>query len=131
MPRTYRSRATRTPRLIVHDPQADDIGADEYDVDEQLGELTKKVIRRLHQEIHNYTVPQLLSGLHKCLQVRVLLVTLRDKGGGNAGASVRKYTTAFAPPSNDAGSRASGRGRRRAIAGPATDDIIDLITDED
>lgn len=133
MPRTYRTRATRTPRLVVHDPQSDDIFNDDYSVDEQLEALTKKVVRRLHQEIHNYTVPQLLSGLHKCLQVRVLLVTLKQKGGGSdVGSSVRKYATAFTP-AHDAGNGARSRRPGRAIARAADPDdaIIDLVTDED
>ena len=130
--RKYVPRGQRADRQIVHEPDADDIHAPEYDVDVQLEDLTRKVLRRLHQEIHNYTVPQLLSGLHKCLQVRVLMQTLRLKGGtGNdVGSSVRKYATAFSP--DDTGRRAPSRGRKRAAFTDDPDDrIIELVTSDD
>jgi hypothetical protein len=115
------------PRLIVYDPKVETVSDDEYDVDAQLDALTKKVIRRLHQEIQNYSVPQLLSGLHKCLQVRVLMATLRSKGGGqNVGSAVRKYSGAF-QAANEGG---NGKRSRRPAAAPADDDLGYLL-DED
>ena len=131
--RRYVPRALKPGRQIVHEPKNEDIHADEYDVDNQLEDLTRKVLRRLHQEIHNYTVPQLLSGLHKCLQVRVLMQTLRLKGGtGDVGSSVRKYAEAFSPAADDAG-RGKRGGRPAASRGrPAFTDeddrIIQLVT---
>ena len=132
--RRYVPLALKPGRQIVHEPEADDIHDEKYDVDIQLEDLTRKVIRRLHQEIHNYTVPQLLSGLHKCLQVRVLMQTLRLKGGGESvGSSVRKYAEAFSPATDDAG-RGKRGGRPAARRGrPAFTDeddrIIQLVTD--
>ena len=127
-----RMRTLPADRQVVHDPKHDDITDGDYDVDEQLGELTKKVIRRCHQEIHNYTVPQLLSALHKCLQVRVLMATLRQKGGGeNVGSAVRKYSESFKQAPDDAGSRRTGGRRSRpAFTDPDDNTIVALVTDD-
>ena len=127
-----RMRSLPADRQVVHDPKHDDLQDENYDVDEQLGELTKKVIRRCHQEIHNYTVPQLLSALHKCLQVRVLMATLRQKGGGeNVGSAVRKYSESFkqAPDDVSRGKRGA-RSRRPAFSDPDDDTVISLVTDD-
>jgi len=116
----------------VHDTKAEAFEEPEYNVDEQLDRLTRKVIMRLHQEIANYSVPQLLSGLHKCLQVRVLIQTLRLKGGGdtNVGSAVAKYSAAFSP-TDDAGNGKRGRGRPATNSAHHDDDaVLNYITDE-
>jgi hypothetical protein len=125
-----RGRRPAAPRLIVHDGKAEALDEPEYNVDEQLDRLTRKVIMRLHQEIQNYSVPQLLSGLHKCLQVRVLLQTLRLKGGGDThvGAAVRKYSSAFTQA--DVGDNRQ-RGRRPAASDNDEFAALDYLTDED
>jgi len=120
----------------VHDEQAEAFSEPEYDVDQQLDRLTRKVIMRCHQEIQNYSVPQLLSALHKCLQVRVLLQTLRLKGGGeNVGSAVSRYSAAFQSSANDS-SNGKRDSRSSRAAKPDTDDtflnyISDGIADED
>ena len=127
-----RGRGPAAPRLIVHDVDAESFDEPEYNVDEQLDRLTRKVVMRCHQEIANYSVPQLLSALHKCLQVRVLLQTLRLKGGGgDGGSAVRRYAGAFQSPTDDAGSRK----RNSRSAANADDGELDYllggIADED
>jgi len=79
-------------------------------------------------DLQYFSVPQLLTGLQRCLQVRVLLLTIQQKGGGSdVGSAVRKYSTAFAPP-DDTGNGTPGRGRP---AKPESDDdysnILELI----
>ena len=133
--RTYTPRSLKPDRTILNgDPHVENIDSDDYNLDEQLELLAKKVVRRLHQEIVNYSVPQLLSGLHKCLQVRVLMATLRAKGGDdNVGSAVKRYSAAFdQSPKDDARPRRATRGRAssRAAFTDADDTIVQLITDD-
>ena len=106
----------------------------EGSVDQRLDRITMEICKRMEAELDRYSVPQLLSGLHKCLQVRVLLLTLRQKGGGDdVGSSVRKYASNFQAP-NAGGSRA--RGRRSARTSGTYDDtpddnIVDFLVAED
>lgn len=106
-------------------------------VDERLDRITLEITKRMEAELDRYSVPQLLSGLHKCLQVRVLLLTLRQKGGGtDVGSAVRKYAGNFQPAAN-AGGRGTGRARRAGSRTSGTyndtpdDNIIDLIAGDD
>lgn len=127
--RRYTPRSLAPDRPLEHDPALE---TEDYDLDAQLHSLAKKVVRRLHQEIQNYSVPQLLQGLHKCLQVRVLMVTLTQKGGGSdVGSAVRKYTGAFTQEANDRSRKpaAGGRGKRAARAYD-DDTIVQLVTDD-
>ena len=128
---TRRSYVPKKP--VVNNPKNDDLNAEDYSVDWQLDDLTRKVIRRCHQEIDRYSVPQLLSALHKCLQVRVLIATLRAKGGGeNVGSAVKRYSGAFA---DQAQKDDTSRGKRSTRSRPAFSDpddtIIQLITSDD
>ena len=132
--RTYTPRSLKPDRTILNgDPHVENIDSDDYNLDEQLELLAKKVVRRLHQEIVNYSVPQLLSGLHKCLQVRVLMATLRAKGGGdNVGSAVKRYSAAFSPADDTSGRKSAsrGRGRSRAAFTDEDDTIVQLVTDD-
>ena len=124
-----RMRSLPADRQVVHDPKHEDLEAEDYSLDRQLEDLAKKVVRRCHQEIHNYTVPQLLSALHKCLQVRVLMATLRAKGGGDdVGSAVRKYSESFKQAPNDVSGRKRSTRSRPAFSDP-DDHIIELVTD--
>lgn len=123
------TRATFTPKAKLREVSS------QGTVDERLDRITLEITKRMEAELDRYSVPQLLSGLHKCLQVRVLLLTLRQKGGGvDVGSSVRKYASNFQPAANAGGSRA--RGRRSARTSGTYDDspddnVIDFLTDDD
>lgn len=98
----YARSTTYTPKAKLREVSA------QGSVDERLDRITLEITKRMEAELDRYSVPQLLSGLHKCLQVRVLLLTLRQKGGGtDVGSAVRKYASNFQPATN-----AGGRGKR-------------------
>ena len=98
--------------------------------DQRLDRLTLEILKRMEAELDRYSVPQLLSGLHKVLQVQLIMQRLRSQGySADVGSSVRKYSSNFAQ------TNAGGRGKassRRAVARPEPDDdIIDLVTASD
>lgn len=102
-------------------------------VDQRLDRITMEICKRMEAELDRYSVPQLLSGLHKCLQVRVLLLTLRQKGGGDdVGSSVRKYASNF-KTSNAGGSRTRRAGSRTSgtYDDDPIDNVVDLLADDD
>lgn len=106
---------------------------EEGTADERLERLTVEILKRMEAELDVYTVPQLLSGLHKCLQVRVLLITLKQKSEGLAvdvGSSVRKYAGNFQSTPDAGRGRARG-GRSRTSGRYSNDDdtVINLLTD--
>ena len=124
----YTRTASYTPKAKLREVSA------QGTVDERLDRITLEITKRMEAELDRYSVPQLLSGLHKCLQVRVLLLTLRQKGGGvDVGSSVRKYSANFAPQN------ASNRGKRSArrtgtrTSGTYDDDdtVVDFIANAD
>lgn len=124
----YTRTASYTPKAKLREVSA------QGTVDERLDRITLEITKRMEAELDRYSVPQLLSGLHKCLQVRVLLLTLRQKGGGvDVGSSVRRYAENFKQTAN-----ASGRGKRSAgsrTSGRYSDDddttVVDLIAASD
>ena len=97
--------------------------------DQRLDRLTLEILKRMEAELDRYSVPQLLSGLHKVLQVQLIMQRLRSQGySSDVGSSVRKYA------SNFKATNASGRGARGARRRTGTDDediVIDLITASD
>lgn len=127
----YARSTTYTPKAKLREVSA------QGTVDERLDRITLEITKRMEAELDRYSVPQLLSGLHKCLQVRVLLLTLRQKGGGtDVGSAVRKYAGNFQQTTN-AGGRGTGRARRSGSRTSGTynddpdDNIIDLIAGDD
>lgn len=123
----YARSTTYTPKAKLREVSA------QGTVDERLDRITLEITKRMEAELDRYSVPQLLSGLHKCLQVRVLLLTLRQKGGGtDVGSSVRKYadnfktTNAGGGRKRSSGSRTSGR-----YDDDPNDNIVDLIAGAD
>lgn len=121
----YTRATTSYPKAKLREVSA------EGTVDQRLDRITMEICKRMEAELDRYSVPQLLSGLHKCLQVRVLLLTLRQKGGGDdVGSSVRKYAGNFA--AQNAGSRGARTARRTSGRYDDTpDNIVDLITDDE
>ena len=108
-------------------PLRDELGGTS---DQRLDRLTLEILKRMEQELDRYSVPQLLSGLHKVLQVQLIMQRLRSQGySSDVGSSVRKYSSNFQT------ANAGGRGKasaRRAVARPEPDDdIIDLVTAAD
>jgi len=80
-------------------------------------------------DLQYFSVPQLLTGLQRCLQVRVLLLTIQQKGGGSdVGSAVRRYSQAFAPKEDDAGNGARGRGRAKAEPDDDLSNVLELIS---
>ena len=126
----YARSATFTPKAKLREVSA------QGTVDERLDRITLEITKRMEAELDRYSVPQLLSGLHKCLQVRVLLLTLRQKGGGtDVGSSVRKYADNF-KTANAGGSRARSARRTGSRTSGHYDDspddnVIDFLTDDD
>lgn len=97
-------------------------------IDERLDRLALEIAKRMEAELDRYSVPQLLSGLHKCLQVRVLLLTLKMKGGGSdVGSSVKRYAANF-QTANAGGSRARSR---RSARDDDDDTVVDFLTASD
>lgn len=123
----YTRTASYTPKAKLREVSA------QGSVDERLDRITLEITKRMEAELDRYSVPQLLSGLHKCLQVRVLLLTLRQKGGGvDVGSAVRKYAGNFQPAQNASRSRArSSRRTSGAYDDSPDDNVIDLLTDDD
>lgn len=124
----YTRSATFTPKAKLREvsPQGT--------VDQRLDRITLEITKRMEAELDRYSVPQLLSGLHKCLQVRVLLLTLRQKGGGtDVGSAVRKYAGNFQPAQNAGGGRARRSGSRTSGRYDDTpdDNIVDFLVAED
>ena len=106
-------------------------------VDQRMDRLTLEILIRMEQQLDRYSVPQLLSGLHKILQVQLIMQRLRSQGySSDVGSSVRKYGGAF-----EAAANAGGRGKTgaRRAAGTRTsgtydtdlDNVIDLVADDD
>ena len=97
--------------------------------DQRLDRLTLEILKRMEAELDRYSVPQLLSGLHKVLQVQLIMQRLRSQGySADVGSSVRKYTGSF--QTQNAGGRRKAGARRRT----GTDDediVIDLVTASD
>lgn len=121
------TRATFTPKAKLREVSS------QGTVDERLDRITLEITKRMEAELDRYSVPQLLSGLHKCLQVRVLLLTLRQKGGGtDVGSSVRKYADNF-KTTNASGGRARRSGSRTSGRYSDDDDttVVDLIAASD
>lgn len=101
-------------------------------VDERLDRITLEITKRMEAELDRYSVPQLLSGLHKCLQVRVLLLTLRQKGGGvDVGSSVRKYASNFQQTTNASGGRARSSRRTSGRYDDSDDTVVDFLANAD
>lgn len=123
----YARSTTYTPKAKLREVSA------QGSVDERLDRITLEITKRMEAELDRYSVPQLLSGLHKCLQVRVLLLTLRQKGGGtDVGSAVRKYAGNFQPAPNASRSRARSSRRTSGTYDDSPDDnIIDLIAGGD
>ena len=102
--------------------------------DQRLDRLTLEILKRMEAELDRYSVPQLLSGLHKCLQVQLIMQRLRSQGySSDVGSSVRKYATNFAAQGNAGGGKRVSAARRRAAASNADDldNIIDLVATSD
>jgi hypothetical protein len=129
--RSYRPYAPRKPSraALEEADQAsyaiDEVG-DNLSLDQRLERLSERVVRRMELDLQYFSVPQLLTGIQRILQVRVLLVTLQQKGGGSSvGSAVRHYSTAFQPEADDAGH--GNAGRRPAPAPDDYSNILELI----
>ena len=102
--------------------------------DQRLDRLTLEILKRMEAELDRYSVPQLLSGLHKCLQVQLIMQRLRSQGySADVGSSVRKYASNF--QATNASGRGKGGSRRSARTSGAydsdLDNIIDLVASDD
>jgi hypothetical protein len=98
------------------------------DVERRLERISRHILIRMEQELDNYTVPQLIGGLHKCLQVRLLLLALAKRAqdeehAESAGSAVRKYSTSF-KASDAAGGRARNTRGRRSVSDDDSDAAI-------
>jgi hypothetical protein len=127
--RSYRPYAPRRPSKAALE-EADeasfaiDEAGDELGIDQRLERLSARIVRRMELDLQYFSVPQLLTGLQRCLQVRVLLLTIQQKGGGsNVGSAVREYAKAFTPADDP---RHGNADRRPAFS--ADDNILELIT---
>jgi hypothetical protein len=123
--RSYRPYAPRKPSKAALE-EADqasfaiDEAGDELGIDQRLERLSSRIVRRMELDLQYFSVPQLLTGLQRCLQVRVLLLTIQQKGGGsNVGSAVREYSKAFTP-TDDPGHREPNRR-------PAPDDYSNIL----
>jgi hypothetical protein len=131
MPRSYRPYAPRKPsRAALEEADqasfAIDEAGDNLSLDQRLERLSERVVRRMELDLQYFSIPQLLTGLQRCLQVRVLLLTIQQKGGGsNVGSAVRAYSQAFTPPPDDP--RSGTTDRRPAFS---DDNILELITND-
>ena len=122
----YTRTASYTPKAKLREESP------EGTVDQRLDRITLEICKRMEAELDRYSVPQLLSGLHKCLQVRVLLLTLRQKGGGSdVGSAVAKYSDNFKQTANAGGSRARSSRRTSGRYHDDDDTVIDLIAGDD
>jgi hypothetical protein len=134
MPRSYRPYAPRKPsRAALEEADqasfAIDEAGDELGIDERLERLSSRIVRRMELDLQYFSVPQLLTGLQRCLQVRVLLLTIQKQGGGsNVGSAVKHYYSAFAEKADDVGDRAGNRGRTKPEPDNAYDNILELIS---
>lgn len=137
MPRSYRPYAPRKPTraaLAEADEALANIAVDQtgdgLSLDQRLERLSERVVRRMELDLAYFSIPQLLTGLQRCLQVRVLLLTIQQKGGGSdVGSAVKRYSSAFQhdEPKNDP---RDGKANRR----PEPDDyanILELIAADD
>lgn len=126
-----RRTSTTAARAYVKKAPLRDV-PDDGTADERLDRITLEITKRMEAELDRYSVPQLLAGLHKCLQVRVLMLTLRQKGGGtDVGSAVRKYTGNFQAQNAGSGRARSARRTSGRYNDDPDDNIVDLIAAED
>ena len=124
---TRRTTASTSTYASKRAPLREELGGTS---DQRLDRLTLEILKRMEQELDRYSVPQLLSGLHKVLQVQLIMQRLRSQGySADVGSSVRKYSSNFAQA--NAGGRGTTNTRRRAAARADDDDVIDLVIASD
>ena len=125
------TRRTGTTTTRAYAPKAPLREVGPGTTDQRLDRLTLEILKRMEAELDRYSVPQLLSGLHKCLQVQLIMQRLRSQGySSDVGSSVRKYASNF-QAQNAGSSRAGGRRRAAARAADDLDNIIDLVASDD
>lgn len=127
----YTRRTTTATRAYGAKAPLREVG--EGNTDQRLDRLTLEILKRMEAELDRYSVPQLLSGLHKCLQVQLIMQRLRSQGySADVGSSVRKYSAGFKQTANAGGRGKAGARRANARADADFDDnIIDLVTASD